>query len=76
MIKMHIQNSKVFHGGKEQGLSLAQETALNQRGVIHHVGDNLGCAEYFIETGKSWADVDAAIAEVDANVQAIPVCRG
>lgn len=63
---MHIQNSKVFHEGKEQGLSLAHETALNQRGIISHVGDNLSCAEYTIVHGYSWADVDSVIAEVDA----------
>lgn len=63
--KQHIQNSKVFHEGKEQGLSLAHETALNLRGIVSHVGDNLGCVEYNIVQGFSWADVDSAIAEVD-----------
>lgn len=58
--------TKVFHEGKEQGLSLAHETALNQRGVIFHVGDNLGCIEYNIVQGFSWADVDVVLAEVNA----------
>lgn len=65
-MRTHIQNSKVFHDGKEQGLSLAHETALNQREIISHVGDNLGCVEYNIAPGFSWTDVDSVIAEVDA----------
>ena len=63
--KQHIQNSAVFHEGKEQGLSLAHETALNQRGIISHVGDNLDRVEYCIVQGYSWADVDSVIAEAD-----------
>ena len=63
--KQHIQTSKIFHEGKEQGLTLAHETALNQRGIISHVGDNLGCVEYNIVQGFSWADVDSVVAEVD-----------
>lgn len=63
---MHIQNSTVFHEGKEQGLTLAHETALNQRGIISHVGENLGRTEYIIDHGFTWGDVDAVVAEVDA----------
>lgn len=63
--KQHVQNSKVFHQDKEHGLSLAHEAALNQREIISHVGDNLGCVEYNIVQGFSWSDVDSVIAEVD-----------
>lgn len=67
--KHHTQNSKVFHEGKEQGLSIAHETALNKRGIISHIGDNLNCAEYSIVQGFSWADVDSVIAEVNAQAK-------
>lgn len=63
--KQHIQNSTVFHEGKEQGLSLVHETALNQRRIISHVGDNLDRVEHNIFQGYSWADLDSVIAEVD-----------
>lgn len=69
MATMHIQNSKIFHEGKEQGLSLAHESALNQRGIISHVGEHIGCTEYVIDHGFTWADVDSVIAEVDAPIE-------
>lgn len=64
IFKQHIQNTSLFHDGKEQGLSLAEESALNQLGIIHAVGENLGRSEYFISQGYSWADVDLVIEEL------------
>lgn len=58
----HIQSSTLFHDGKEQALSFAHEVALNQLGIISHVDDNLGRSEYILNPGFTWADVDAAIA--------------
>ena len=75
MFKQHIQNSKVFHEGKAQGLSIAHETSLNERGIISHVGDNLDCVEYIIVQGYSWADVDSAIAEIDAKAAGLRIMK-